>query len=193
MSLAAALALVLALQAGAAGLGGHDDPSAAPEPVLDRRAALEEMWRRRLVPPDQGTFSPDDLALLERMRRVDADAVEDLRRRPGGYKPWTVTLQEAKGPRILLTKEGFERYRAAITQEAIKYFEGRGSDAKWVLKFTDWDGRRLFDPQGRITEAGETVYRRARLNLEVFWKSPSGEAFGTRRPPVPGAPAAVKK
>jgi hypothetical protein len=27
----------------------------------------------------------------------------------------------------------------------------------------------------------------------VFWKSPSWEVFGTRRPPAPGAPAAVKK
>lgn len=192
MTLAAALTLLAAL-GGAAGLGGHEDPSASAGPVLERRAALEEMWRRRLVPPDQGSFSPDDLSLLERMRRADADAVDYLRARPGGYKPWTVTVQEGGRPRILLTKEGFERYRASVTQDAIKFFEAKGGDAKWVLKYADWDGKRMFDNAGRITEAGEKVYLRARLNLEVFWKAPSGEVFGTRRPPAPGAPAPVKK
>jgi hypothetical protein len=192
----AALTLLAAL-GGAAGLGGHERPSAdgpvvsTPEEV--RQAALEDMWRRRLIPPDQGQFGMDDLSLLQRMKRADEDAVAYLRSRPGGYKPWTITVQEAGKPRILLTKEGFERYRASITQDAIKFFEAKGGDAKWVLKYTDWDGKRMFDGAGRITEAGEKVYLRARLNLEVFWKAPSGEAFGTRRPPAPGAPAPVKK
>lgn len=181
-------ALALAACAGAAGLGGHEPPKSADEPALDRRASLEEMWRRRLLPPDQSSFSPEDLALLERMRRADAEAVEYLRLKPGGFRAWTVRLVEGRRVRLLLTKEGFERYRALVTQEAIAYFEGRGGHAKWVLKYTDWDGRRLFDPQGRITEAGEAVYRRARLNLEVFWRGPGGEVHGTRRPP-----AAVKK
>lgn len=192
----AALTLLAAL-CGAAGLGGHERPSAAaPElstPEEVRRAALEDMWRRRLIPPDQGQFSMDDLALQQRMTRADADAVEYLRRMPGGYKPWTIMVQDGGKPKILLTKEGFERYRAAVTQDAIKFFEAKGGDAKWVLRYTDWDGKRLFDPQGRITEAGEKVYLRARLNLEVFWKAPSGEVFGTRRPPAPGDPAAADK
>jgi hypothetical protein len=34
-----------------------------------------------------------------------------------------------------------------------------------------------------LTPAGSTVYTRARLKLEVYWKSPNGEVFGTRRPP----------
>lgn len=179
-----AVLTLLASLAGAAGLGGHDSPKAVEPPVLDRQAAVEEMWRRRLIPPDQGQFSAEDLALLERLRRADGEAVDYLRRKPGGYKPWTVMLQEAGKPRILLTKEGFERYRALATQEAIAYFEGRGSEAKWVLKFTDLEGKRLFDSSGRITEAGEAVWRRARYNLEVFWRAPNGEVLGTRRPPA---------
>lgn len=177
-------ALLLASLAVAAGLGGHESPKAAEEPVYDRRAALEEMWRRRLVPPDQSSFSPEDQVLLDRMRRVDVDAVQYLRAKPGGLRPWTVSIKEGRGVRMLLTKEGFERYRALLTQDAILYFESKGAEAKWVLKFTDWDGRRLFDPQGRLTEPGEAVYQRARLNLEVFWKGPAGEPYGTRRPPT---------
>ncbi len=177
-------ALLLAGLAGAAGLGGHESPKAVEEPAYDRRAALEEMWRRRLVPPDQNTFSAEDQALLERMRRADGEGVEYLRTKPGGLRAWTVTLKAGRDIRVLLTKEGFERYRALLTQEAILYFESKGAEAKWVLKFTDWDGRKLFDLQGRITEPGEAVYRRARLNLEVFWKGPAGEPYGTRRPPT---------
>lgn len=182
----ALVALALAVRVGAAGLGGHEPPRGAVEPAAERRAVLEELWRRRLVSPDQRTFSPEDQALLERMRRADADAVEYLRYKPGGLRAWTIRLAEGRDVRVLLTKEGFERYRALLTQDAIVFFESKGGNAKWVLKFTDWDGKRLFDPQGRITEAGEAVYRRARLNLEVFWKGPAGEAYGTRRPPTGG-------
>lgn len=191
-----AVLTLLASLAGAAGLGGHESPKAETAAPAGDRAALEEMWRRRLLAPDQGRFTAEDQALLERMRRADADAVEYLRGKPGGYRPWTITLKEGGAVRILLTKEGFERYRALNTQDAIVFFEGRGADAKWVLKFTDWEGRKLFDAEGRITEAGEAVYRRARLNLEVFWRGPAGEAYGTRRPPVGGtapAPAPARK
>ncbi len=176
-------ALLLAGCAAASGLGGHERPKGAEEPVFDRRAALEEMWRRRIVAPDQSTFSPEDQVLVERMRRADLDGVEYLRSK-GPLRPWTVTLKDGRSVRVLLTKEGFERYLALLTQEAIVFFEKRGGDAKWVLKYTDWNGKRLFDPAGRITEAGEKVFLRARLNLEVFWKGPGGEAYGTRRPPT---------
>lgn len=176
--------LLLAAHAAASALGGHEPPASAGEPAFDRRAALEEMWRRRILAPDHATFSPEEQALLERMRRADADASAYLRTKPGGVRPWTVVVKEGRGVRVLLTKEGFERYRDLLTQDAIRFFESKGAEAKWVLKFTDWDGKRLFDAAGRITEPGEVVYRRAALNLEVYWKGPSGAAYGTRRPPA---------
>lgn len=187
-----AVLTLLASLAGAAGLGGHEaasEPAPAASPDESRRLILEDLWRRRVIPPDQGQFSMEDVNLLTRMQRADADAVVYLKGKPGGYKPWTIMVQGKQKPAILLTKEGFERYRALATQDAIAFFENRGADAKWVLKFTDLDGKKLFDAQGRITEAGEKVWTRAKLNLEVFWKAPNGEVQGTRRPPAPGGPA----
>lgn len=184
--MSAAAALLLACWSGAAPVGGHP-PLKEPESAAKvRRAALEEMWRRRILPPDQSVFAEEERALLERMRRADAAGVGYLGRKPGGSRPWTVKLEGGPAGRVGLSKEGFERYLALLTQEAIVYFERKGgAGAKDVFRYTDWDGQPLFDGRGRLTEAGEAVYRKARLNQEVFWRSPSGAVFGTRRPPAP--------
>lgn len=177
------LSLAVAAQAGA--LGGHEP--AAAEPAIgaeDRAAVLEEMWSRRILLPDQPAWAPADAQLLGQIRMAEADALAYLKKKVGNTRPWTAPRRgKDAGPR-LLTKEGYEKYLFHVTQDALAYFEKKGAGAKWALKLTDWEGRRLFDGDGRLTPAGLTVYTRARLKLEVYWKSPNGETFGTRRPPA---------
>lgn len=177
-----ALLAVLALSARAGDLGGHAPVQAvAPAPVEDRAAVLEEMWARRVLPPDQSAWAPADAELLGRIRSSEAEALSYLKKRFGTTRDWTAPR---KGPGArLLTKGGYERYVFLLSQDAIEFFEKKGAGAKWALKLTDWDGKRLFDGDGRLTPAGVTVYTRARLKLEVYWKAPNGETFGTRRPP----------
>ncbi|MBI3564992.1 MAG: hypothetical protein HY079_07345 [Elusimicrobia bacterium] len=185
----ALLLLALAVPALAAGdLGGHAQPKAlideAP-PVDERRATLEEMWQRGLLPPDQSAWAPADVELLERVRRVESDAMTYLKRRFGGYRPWVArTKTGGAGSRVRLTKEGYEKYWGLLTQDAIAYFESKGAEASWVFKLKSLDDKALFDPLGKLTEEGARVHRRAVLNLEVFWKGPAGQMFGTRRPPT---------
>ena len=181
------LALALALPAPAGELGGHEQPAAAPAAPADdgRRATLEELWQRRLLPPDQSSWAPQDMELLARIRRDERDAIRYLKGRPGGIRPWTARARSG-GPFAApkLTKEGYERYLFLISQDALEYFESKGADAKWAFKLKDWDGKPMFDGAGRITDEGARVYERARLNLEVFWKAPDGQVYGTRRPPT---------
>lgn len=179
-----ALLLLLAVSARAADLGGHEP--AAPEPAVaaeDRAAVLEEMWVRRILAPDQTVWAPADAQLLGRIRMGEADALAYLKRKFGGTRQWTAAVRGKEPVRRLLTKEGYDKYVFHLTQDAIEFFEKKGAGAKWALKLTDWEGRRLFDGDGRLTPAGVTVYTRAKLKLEVYWKSPNGETFGTRRPP----------
>lgn len=180
-----ALLLLLAISARAGDLGGHEP--AAAEPALateDRAAVLQEMWARRILAPDLTSWAPADAQLLGQIRMGEADAFAYLKKKFGGIRPWTAPRRaKDTGPR-LLTKEGHEKYLSHLTQDAIEYFEKRGAGAKWALKLTDWDGRRLFDGEGRLTPVGINTYTRARLKLEAYWKSPNGETFGTRRPPA---------
>ncbi len=176
------LLLAVALQAGS--LGGH--APAAVEPALvaeDRAAVLEEMWERRILSPDQPAWAPADAQLLGRIRMAEADALAYLKKKFGGNRPWTAARRGKEPARRLLTKEGYDKYLFHLTQDAILYFEDKGAGAKWALKLTDLEGKRLFDGDGRLTPAGITVYTRAKLKLEVYWKAPNGETFGTRRPP----------
>lgn len=183
---AALFLLALASPVLAGDLGGHPAPTEdAASPVDERRATLEEMWQRGLLPPDQSAWSPSDLELLQRMRRADGDAQTYLRRRFGNWRPWMSRARGAgTGGAWRLTREGYEKYLTLLTQDAISYFESKGADAKWVFKLKSTDGKPLFDAGGHITEEGRRVHRRAALNLEVFWKGPGGELYGTRRPPT---------
>ncbi len=187
---AALLLLALAFPAHAAGdLGGHPQPKElideAP-PVDDRRATLEELWQRGLLPPDQSAWAPSDMELLTKIRRVESDAMTYLKRRFGTYQAFVYRAKKGSAfTQARLTKDGYEKYWGLLTQDAIVYFESKGADAKWVFKLRSQDGDLpLFDGMGRLTEEGARVHRRAVLNLEVFWKGPDGQVYGTRRPPT---------
>ena len=177
--------LIPAPAAQAGDLGGHAPLAAEPAIATeDRAAVLDEMWARRILAPDQSAWSPADAQLLGQIRMSEPEALSYLKKKFGGTRQWTAARRSKEPARRLLTKEGWERYLSGVTQDAIEYFESKGAGAKWALKLTDWDGRRLFDGDGRLTPAGLTVYNRAKLKLEVFWRSPNGEVFGTRRPPA---------
>ena len=178
------LAAALARPASADDLGGHAAPAAAAQAQSDadaRRATLEEMWRRRVLPPDQEQWSPGDMRVLLRIRRDESDALAYLSRRFGGVRRW-VSRAEGASPR-LLTKAGDERYRFLITQDAIAYFESKGAETRDVFALKGWGGEALFDAEGAITDDGIRLYERARLRLPAFWRGPGGEVYGTRRPP----------
>ena len=182
MKLAFLLLLAVAVQAEE--LGGHAPVLAVPTIATeDRTAVLEEMWARRVLSPDLTAWAPADAQLLGQIRMSEADALAYLKKKFGGIRQWTAAVRIKEPARRLLTKEGYDKYFFHVTQDAIEYFASKGASAKWALKLTDWDGKRLFDGDGRLTPAGVTVYTRAKLKLEVYWKSPNGETFGTRRPP----------
>ena len=178
------LLLLLAVSARAGDLGGHAPVTAEPAIATeDRAAVLDEMWERRILAPDQPAWAPSDAELLGKIRAAEPDALAYLKKKFGGTRPWTAARRGKEPARRLLTKEGYDKYLFHVTQDAIEYFASKGASAKWALKLTDWDGKRLFDGDGRLTPAGVSVYARAKLKLEVYWRSPNGETFGTRRPP----------
>jgi hypothetical protein len=185
---AALLLLALALPSAAQDLGGHENPKGAPSveaPADERRNTLEELWQRRLLPPDQSSWAPQDFELLQKIRAAEKDALAYLRRVPGGVRPWTAKPPSGRAlSAAKLTKAGYERYMFLLSQDAIAYFESKGADAKWALRLRDWDDKPMFDGGGLVTDDGIRVYKLAKLNVEVFWKSPNGEVFGTRRPPA---------
>jgi hypothetical protein len=155
---------------------------------------LEELWQRRLLPPDQRMWAPRDYDLLEKIRKVDRDASDYLKRRFGDNSRWVAQPRHTQmKSRPRLTREGYEKYLNAKTQDAIGYFESKGVDAKWVFQLRDLKEQLLFDAGGRITDVGLEVYHRAELNLEAFWKTPDGEVFGTRRQPTTRPAQKIKK
>lgn len=154
----------------------------------ERQATLSELWQRRILPPEARDWSAGDLELLARVRSAEAAGAINFLRRRGGLSGFVTA--RGNGP-LRLTKEGWERWRLLRTQDALKYFEAKGVDAKWGFQLRDMKDRRLFDARGLLTPEGEEVYQRALLNLPTHWKAPNGEIFGNRPSPKPAQPEAA--
>lgn len=149
------------------------------------------MWQRRILPPDNDQWSPEDMALLVRIRAAEAaGALALLKRRLGTLKGFAAPYRPVGTREAVwrLTKDGHEKYLFLRSQDALRYFEAKGVDAKWVFSLADMEGRKLFEA-GVLTGAGEAVYSRALAGLEARWKTASGEVMGNRPPPKPRSPS----
>jgi hypothetical protein len=153
------------------------------------------MWQRGILGSDMNQWSPEDLALLRRMRQAEAaGALGLLRRHSLSSKGLVLRDHPAGGSsiRLRLTRLGYEKYISIKSQEALRYFESRDVATKWAYWLTDLDGRPLFDRgSGLLTEAGEDVYSRARSARPAFWRLRTGEVRGNRLAPPAPTPLAV--
>ncbi len=175
-------------------VSSDEAPAGSPGPRAlesSRHNLLAEMWQRRILSPEADRWAPEDMALLERIRRAEASqAASFLKSRLGTLKGLAVSRKLPGGAiRLRLTKEGFERYLLIRSQEALRVFESKGVDAKWAFSLRDLEDRRLFEPRGLLSEAGEALYDRILAGLAAHWKTPAGEVFGNRPPPKREAPA----
>lgn len=140
------------------------------------------MRRRLIIAADAKVFAPADEVLLIRMKRAEVlGAREFLRRKYKTLKGFAVESSTAAVPE--LSRAGFERYLFVKSQDAIRYFEGKGVDPKWAFHLKDLDGRRLFEPDGLLTEDGDVLFSSALSGKEVFWRNPTGQVQGSRRRP----------
>ena len=176
--------------AAAADIDSHKAPveSLARAKDDERRAVLTEMWQRGLVPAERNSWEPQDMALLERMRRAEARGALGLLRKRLTVLRGFVVWDRPAGPvqaRVRLTHRGFDQYLRFKSQEALDYFESKGVEAKWAYGLTDQQGRALFEQDnGLLTETGDELYSRALLNQPTFWKTRPGELMGNRAVPA---------
>jgi hypothetical protein len=187
------LCVALLLRAGPASAAGPDDHRAPAENLAqssardERRETLRDMWQRGILGSDMNQWSPEDLALLLRMRQAEAAGAWGLLRRHFLSLEGLVLRDHTVGGNLAqprLTRLGYEKYIGIKSQEALRYFEAKEVEVKWAYWLTDLDGRPLFDRvNGLLTEAGEALYARALANQPTFWRLRSGEVRGNR--PVP--------
>jgi hypothetical protein len=136
---------------------------------------------------DMNQWSPEDMALLLRIRQAEASGALGLLRRHFLSSKGLVLRDHPAGKnstRLRLTRLGYDKYISIKSQEALQYFEAKDVATKWAYWLTDIDGRPLFDRgSGLLTEAGDELYSRALDNRATFWKLRTGEVRGNR--PVP--------
>ncbi len=187
------LCVALLLAAGSASALGPDDhrvpaENLAQSPARDQRQeTLQDLWQRGILGADMNQWSPENLALLLRMRQAEAAGALGLLRRHFATSKGFMLRDHPAGQnstRLRLTRRGYERYITIKSQEALWYFESKEVETKWAYWLTDLDGRRLFDRgSGLLTQAGDELYSSVLANRPTFWKMRTGEVRGNR--PVP--------
>jgi hypothetical protein len=191
--LCAALLLAAGPAAAAGPVSGPDDHHAPAENLAQssardqRQQTLQDMWQRGILGTDMDQWSPEDQALLQRMRQAEALGALGLLRRHFLSTNGLVLRDRPAGEnatRLRLTRLGYEKYITIKSQEALQYFESKEIATKWAYWLTDLTGRPLFDRgSGLLTQAGEELYSQALANRPTFWKLRTGEVRGNR--PVP--------
>lgn len=174
--------LVLLASLAFAVTGGHEAPVVPQETkavVPEKQNLLAEFWQRRIISTDASSWSPEDLALLQRIRGAERlGALPLLKKKFGSLKAFTVVH---KGT-TRLTRPGYEKYLFLKSQDAVKWFEAKEVDAKWVYQLKDEKGKDVFDGNGLLTEDGDVLFTRVTHNLPTYWVLPSGERQGNRPP-----------
>lgn len=158
--------------------------------ALASDGGLAELKARGVAAKDAVAWSPEEAALLKRLRRAEAlGALQFIRDKTGSLAGAVVDLETGKGyKKPLLTVAGFERWLFLLSQEARAFFEGRGAEAKFVFSIKDLAGKRLFTDDGLLTDDGVDLYLAARAKKAVFWRNTDGRPAGTVRPPADGLP-----
>jgi len=167
--------------------------AAATASELPETGALIEMRRRRVLPPGQARPTPENDALLLRVREAQAmGAFDVLNARFGTLKGFSVEHVDSNGSRDLwLTLPGYEMFLFVKSQNARVYFEGRGSEVKRVFGLRNLAGALLFDGGGKLTQAGHELYNRIQRRLPAYWRDADGRINGNIRPPRDGSLPAV--
>lgn len=199
LALAAALGLVWA--GARAYVWSENASSTAPAPApasaaLDpeRQAVLNEMRLRRVVAKDRREWGPEDYTLLLRIREAQAmGAFTLLRSKLGTLQGFALERDRTPGriPTLWLNREGYEKYVFLRSQDARAYFERKRAEAKFVFELKDLRGRLLFDRDGLLTEAGNSIYNRVQRGMPAFWRFPNGRVTGNVRPGADSVPPAV--
>lgn len=156
----------------------------------ERQNVLAEMRQRHVLSAEADQWTDADMDLLLRLRNAEAaGAVRFLRRKEGFSANYAVSYKPAGAlvRRMRLTKEGYDRYVFLKSQMAVRYFESRGIDAKWIFLLKDARDNPLFGEGGLLTENGDRLYSLILNGKPVSWKTAAGEIMGNRpaRPSMP--------
>ncbi|TBR21290.1 hypothetical protein EPO15_10670 [bacterium] len=153
-------------------------------------SGLVELKARGIVAKDAAAWTPEEAALLRRLRRAEQlGALQFIRDRTGSLSGAISEVETGKGyKKPYLTVAGFERWLFILSQEAREYFESKGAEAKFVFTLKDLSGKRLFTDEGALTDDGVDLYLAARARKAVYWRNTDGRPTGTVRPPADGLP-----
>ena len=168
--------------------------AAAREPVAvdpAKQQTLVEMWERGVI--DKGTheWEPEDLRLLDKMHEAERlRAFDVLRDKAGTLRGFAVHAPGSAHQTLWLTKAGYNQYFFLKSQQARKFFEQKGTDAKWVFGVRDAKGKKIFDVSGMLTKNGDDLFTRILLGLPAEWRTPDGQTRSNVRPKR-AAPAPV--
>ncbi|OGR63734.1 MAG: hypothetical protein A2X31_08635 [Elusimicrobia bacterium GWB2_63_22] len=128
--------------------------------LLSDDQILAELHLRQAIDEQKTALLPEDSKLFKAIKAAElGGAVDYLKAKVPTARGMTVEKKTAAGTKILLTGAGYKAYVFHASKDAIKVFETSGVGLREIFQLRDLTGAPVFDPAGRLTPEGETVWR----------------------------------
>lgn len=144
--------------------------------ILTHDELVTTMKERNILDPHATTYQEQDLDLLKKMLKAERNkAVKYLNDKYEGKIPPGLVIEKYPGKiyaRKILSYSGYNDLMFLLSQDAIDFFIKEGAYKSEILKLRDFDGNKIFDEKGFLTEEGLLAYTLS-LNGQKAYLLPS--------------------
>ena len=144
--------------------------------ILTHDELVATMKERNILDPNATTYQEQDLNLLKKMLKAERNkAIKYLEEKYEGKIPPGLIVERYSGKlyaRKMLSYSGYTDLMFLLSKDAIDFFIKEGAYKSEILKLRDFDGNKIFDDKGYLTEAGLTAYTLS-LNGQKAYLLPS--------------------
>lgn len=130
--------------------------------ILSHDELLTTMKERNILDPQAVDYREEDLSLLRKMLKAEKDrAVKYLKEKYEGKIPPGLIVEKYPGKiysRKMLSYSGYKDLMFLLSKDAIDFFLKQGVYQSEMLKLRDFEGKKIFNEKGLLTEEGLIAY-----------------------------------
>lgn len=139
---------------------------------LTEQEKLETLKNRNIVAPEALTFEEEDIILLRKILKAErGSGIEYLSLKFGDTLPEGVIFESNPNTfysRKILTLSGYNLLIDRLSGEAKEFFLSQKVMASDLFSLTDFNGKKIFDEKGLLTEEGLSVYNKSLKGKKAY-------------------------
>lgn len=140
--------------------------------IMTDEELLRALRERNIIDPIASTFTQEDRLLFNKVHKAEENnGIEYLSIKYENKIPPGFIVERDSGKlyvRKMLTLTGYKEVIAQLSKEARQLFLSKGIEPGTIFELRDFDGQKIFDNTGDLTDEGLNVYTRALLGSKGY-------------------------